>query len=93
MPVRGEGKTLAAGSQVISGVVRRGAFVRVLRGRNAVATGQIRGIRVHDERVREVQAGMECAVTVEPPFDFEAGDVLEVFELTEESASPPTTWR
>jgi translation initiation factor IF-2 len=93
MPVRGEGKVLAAGSQVISGVVRRGAFVRVLRGRNAVATGQIRGVRVHNERVPEVQAGRDCAIAIEPPFDFEAGDLLEVFELTEESASPPTTRR
>ena len=84
---------LAAGSQVISGVVRRGAFVRVLRGRNAVATGQIRGVRVDNERVREVEAGRECAVLIEPLFDFEAGDLLEVFELTEENASPPTTRR
>jgi translation initiation factor IF-2 len=93
MPVRGEDGILAAGSQVISGVVRRGAFVRVLRGRNAVATGQIRGVRIHNERVREVQAGRECAITVEPPFDFQAGDMLEIFELTEESASPPTARR
>jgi translation initiation factor IF-2 len=93
MPVRTEGMTTAAGSQVISGVVRRGAFVRVLRGRNAVATGQIRGVSVQNERVREVEAGRECAVTIEPPFDFEPGDLLEVFELTEESASPPTSRR
>jgi translation initiation factor IF-2 len=93
MPVRGEGGVLAAASQVISGVVRRGAFVRVLRGRSAVATGQIRGVRIHNERVREVQAGRECAVSVEPPFDFQAGDMLEIFELTEESASPPTARR
>jgi translation initiation factor IF-2 len=65
--------------------------VRVLRGRNAVATGQIRGIRVHEERVEEVEAGRECAVTIEPPFDLEPGDLLEVFELTEEEASPPST--
>jgi translation initiation factor IF-2 len=93
MPVRGEGGVVAAGSQVISGVVRWGAFVRVLRGRNAVATGQIRGVRVDNERVPEVQAGRDCAVVMQPPFDFEAGDLLEVFELTEESASPPTTRR
>ena len=84
---------MAAGSQVISGVGRWGAFVRVLRGRNAVATGQIRGVRVDNERVPEVQAGRDCAVVIQPPFDFEAGDLLEVFELTEESASPPTTRR
>jgi translation initiation factor IF-2 len=91
MPVRGGKAIPSAGSQVISGVVRRGAFVRVLRGRNAVATGQIRGIRVFDERVDEVEAGRECAVAIEPPFDFEPGDLLEVFELTEEDASPPST--
>ena len=90
MPVRAEGAIPAAASQVISGVVRRGAFVRVLRGRNPVATGQIRGIRVHQERVEQVEAGRECAVTIEPPFDFEPGDLLEVFELTEEDASPPS---
>jgi translation initiation factor IF-2 len=89
MPVRGGGATLAAGSQVLSGVVRRGAFVRVLRDRKPVATGQIRGVQMHDEPVKEVQAGRECAVVIEPPFDFEAGDFLEIFELTEEGASPP----
>ena len=67
--------------------------MRVVRGREAVATGQIRNVRVHMELVREVEAGEECAVMIEPPFDFEAGDVLEVFELTEEGASPTTTRR
>jgi translation initiation factor IF-2 len=90
MPVRAEGAIPAAASKVISGVVRRGAFVRVLRGRNPVATGQIRGIRVYQERVEEVEAGRECAVTIEPPFDYEPGDLLEVFELTEEETSPPS---
>lgn len=89
MPVRLEAATVAAGSEVISGVVRWGAFVRVVRGRSAVATGQIRGIRVQDQQVGEVPAGRECAVAIEPPFDFEAGDLLEVFELTEEGDSPP----
>lgn len=89
MPVRLEAATVAAGSEVISGVVRWGAFVRVVRGRSAVATGQIRGVRVQDQRVGEVPAGNECAVAIEPPFDFEAGDLLEVFELTEEGDSPP----
>jgi translation initiation factor IF-2 len=88
MPVRGGGGVLAAGSQVLSGVVRRGAFVRVLRERRAVATGQIRGLQVDEEPVQAVRAGRECAVIVEPPFDFEAGDFLEVFELVEEGASP-----
>jgi translation initiation factor IF-2 len=85
-PVRDGGVTLAAGSRVISGVVRRGAFVRVVRGRKAVATGQIRTVRLDEELVREVEAGNDCAVMIEPPFDFEAGDVLEVFEITEEGA-------
>jgi translation initiation factor IF-2 len=83
VPVRAAGRTLAAASQVISGVVRRGSFVRVVRGRQAVATGQISGVRVLDERVREVQAGKECAIAIEPEFDFEPGDLLECFALNE----------
>jgi translation initiation factor IF-2 len=47
-----------------------------------VATGQICGLRVSDERVQEVEAGGECAITIEPVFDFQPGDVLELFELT-----------
>lgn len=88
MPVRGASEVLAAGSQVLSGVIRRGAFVRVLRGRRAVATAQIRGLQLQNKPVEAVRAGRQCAVIVEPLFDFEAGDFLEVFELVEEGASP-----
>jgi translation initiation factor IF-2 len=84
VPVRSGGETLAAGSQVISGVVRRGAFVRVVRGRQAVATGQIRGVSVSNEGVTEVEAGTECAIAMEPHFDFEPGDLLECFALKDE---------
>jgi translation initiation factor IF-2 len=88
-PVRGGAKP-AAGSQVLSGVLRRGAFVRVLRDRQAVATGQIRDVEMQDEPVKEVGAGRECSVVIEPPYDCQAGDFLEIFELTEEGAPPPT---
>jgi translation initiation factor IF-2 len=81
VPVRSGGETFAAGSQVISGVVRRGAFVRVVRGRQAVATGQIRVVIVLDKGVLEVEAGKECAISLEPHFDLEPGDLLECFAL------------
>ncbi len=72
-----------AGSSVTEGVVRRGAQVRVLRGRAVVHSGRLSSLKRLKDDVREVQAGLECGIGVEGFSDFQPGDVLEVFELEE----------
>jgi translation initiation factor IF-2 len=88
-----------AGSYVTSGVVRRGANVRVLRDGAIVYDTQIAQLRRFKDDVREVQEGFECGILLENFNDVKEGDVLEVYErrqvvrtdLTERAAAPAPT--
>jgi translation initiation factor IF-2 len=88
-----------AGSYVTSGVVRRGANIRVLRDGAIVYDTQIAQLRRFKDDVREVQEGFECGILLENFNDVKEGDVLEVYErrqvvrtdLTERAAAPAPT--
>jgi translation initiation factor IF-2 len=88
-----------AGSYVTSGVVRRGANIRVLRDGAIVYDTQIAQLRRFKDDVREVQEGFECGILLEGFNDLKEGDVLEVYErrqvvrtdLTERAAAPAPT--
>jgi translation initiation factor IF-2 len=69
-----------AGTYVTSGVVRRGANVRVLREGAIVYDTVIAQLRRFKDDVREVQEGFECGILLENFNDVKEGDVLEVYE-------------
>jgi translation initiation factor IF-2 len=69
-----------AGSYVTSGVVRRGANVRVLRDGAIVYDTRIGQLRRFKDDVREVQEGFECGILLENFNDVKEGDVLEAYE-------------
>jgi translation initiation factor IF-2 len=69
-----------AGCYVTSGVVRRGAPVRLVRDGTVIWTGRIGTLRRFQEDVREVTEGYECGITLEGYQDVKEGDVFEVFE-------------
>ena len=70
-----------AGCQVMDGVIRRGAQVRVLRGGEVVHTGPMSSLRRFKDDVREVTQGFECGVGLEGYNDFQEDDMLESFRL------------
>jgi translation initiation factor IF-2 len=74
-----------AGSYVQEGKVVRGAKVRVRRGDALVAEGTVSSLKRFKDDVREVLAGLECGIGVEPMKGVQPGDVLEVY-TTEEVA-------
>jgi translation initiation factor IF-2 len=85
-----------AGSYVTSGVVRRGAQVRVLREGAIIYDTRIAQLRRFKDDVREVQEGFECGILLENFNDVKEGDVLEVYERRQvvrtdltDGASPP----
>jgi translation initiation factor IF-2 len=88
-----------AGSYVTSGVVRRGARVRVLRDGAVVYETTIDQLRRFKEDVREVAEGFECGIHLEGFNDVKEGDVLETYEvreiertgLDERAPSPPAS--
>ncbi|MFL6006815.1 MAG: translation initiation factor IF-2 [Gaiellaceae bacterium] len=85
-----------AGCMVTSGVVRRGAQVRVVRDGTVIYETTIGSLRRVKDDVREVQEGFECGILLDNFNDVKEGDVLECYETrqverTDLSAPAPAT--
>ena len=74
-----------AGSYVKSGSVKRGSLVEVYRNEELLGTGSISSLKRFKEDVREVAAGYECGIGVEPFPEFLEGDIIRVFQEVEEA--------
>jgi translation initiation factor IF-2 len=72
-----------AGCMVTSGVIQRGAQVRLIRDGAIVHDGRIATLRRVQDDVREVQQGFECGLTIDGYNDVKEGDVLEVYTVKE----------
>ena len=69
-----------AGCYVVSGTIRRGARVRLVRDGTIVHDGRIATLRRFKDDVREVETGFECGIVLEGYGDVKEGDVLETYE-------------
>ncbi len=84
-----------AGCMVTSGVVRRGARVRVIRDGTVVYETTIAQLKRFKDDVREVSEGFECGILLDNFNDEKEGDVLECYETRQvertdlSDASPP----
>jgi len=72
-----------AGSMVTSGLVRRGARVRVVRDGTVVQETSIAQLKRFKDDVREVSEGFECGILLDGFNDVKEGDVLEAYETRE----------
>ena len=69
-----------AGCYVQEGLIRRGADLRVYRGRAIVFEGEVDSLRHVRENAREMAAGFECGIMTDGFTDYKEGDVIECFE-------------
>ena len=72
-----------AGCMVLSGMVKRGSSVRVLRDNVVVHTGELESLKRFKDDVKEVKEGYECGLNLKNFNDIQVGDQLEVFEIQE----------
>jgi translation initiation factor IF-2 len=72
-----------AGCMVTSGILRRGAQVRVIRDSTVIYTTTIDSLKRFQDDAREVQEGFECGLHLANFDDVKVGDVLEAFETRE----------
>ena len=72
-----------AGCMVLSGVVKRGAQVRLLRDNVVIHTGELDSLKRFKDDAREVKEGFECGLSLKRFNDINEGDQLEVFEIQE----------
>lgn len=69
-----------AGCIVRSGVVQRGANVRIIRDRKIIMDAKIGSLKRFKEDVKEVREGFECGIGLENYNDIKVGDIFEVYE-------------
>ncbi len=69
-----------AGCMVTTGVVRRGARVRVVRDGTVIIETTIAQLKRFKDDVREVAENFECGILLENFNDVKEGDILEAFE-------------
>ncbi len=69
-----------AGCYVTSGVVKRGAGVRLLRDNTVIHTGTLKTLKRFKDEVKEVKEGFECGMAFESYDDIKPGDVIECYE-------------
>jgi translation initiation factor IF-2 len=70
-----------AGCYVTSGMVRRGARVRLLRDHVVIHEGALKTLKRNKDEVREVRESYECGMAFESYQDIRVGDVIECFEV------------
>jgi len=70
-----------AGCLVIDGRIARTARARVLRGRQPIYDGGLSTLRRFQDDVKEVRNGLECGIKLGDFNEYEAGDVIECYNL------------
>ena len=75
-----------AGSYITDGIVKNGAFARVIRDGIVIASDDtIASLQREKDTVKEVKKGFECGITLSKFNDFKEGDTIECYEMVEVS--------
>ena len=72
-----------AGSQMLDGKLIAKEKFRILRSRSQVWDGKVQTLRHFKDEVKEVAGQQECGVCFENYEGFQAGDVIECYQLEE----------
>jgi translation initiation factor IF-2 len=72
-----------AGCYVTSGLVKRGAKVRLLRDNVVIHEGALKTLKRFKDEVKEAKEGYECGMAFENYNDIRPKDVIECFEVQE----------
>jgi translation initiation factor IF-2 len=72
-----------AGCMVTSGVVRRGANVRIFRDGTRIHETTVAQLKRFKDDAREVAEGFECGILLDGFNDLREGDIFEIYETRE----------
>ena len=76
-----------AGCMITTGMVKRGAKVRLLRDDVVIHEGTLKTLKRFKDEVKEVKEGMECGMAFENYDDIKENDVIECYEVVAEARS------
>ncbi|MBI5771692.1 MAG: translation initiation factor IF-2 [Verrucomicrobia bacterium] len=74
-------KGFVAGCLVTEGKINRNAAARLRRGREIVHEGKIATLKRFKDDANEVRAGLECGIKLDDFNGYQAGDVIECYEI------------
>ncbi len=75
--------TRVAGCRMTEGVIKKDAFVRLLRNNVVIYDGKIGELRREKNEVKEVSGGVEFGMSFDKYNDLKEGDRVECYEVTE----------
>jgi translation initiation factor IF-2 len=80
-------KGFVAGCLVTEGKINRNASARLRRGREIVHEGKIATLKRFKDDANEVRAGLECGIKLDDFNGYQAGDLIECYEVQKVRAS------
>jgi translation initiation factor IF-2 len=80
-------KGFVAGCLVTEGKINRNAAARLRRGREIVHEGKIATLKRFKDDANEVRAGLECGIKLDDFNGYQAGDIIECYEIQKVRAS------
>jgi translation initiation factor IF-2 len=80
-------KGFVAGCLVTEGKINRNAAARLHRGKETIHEGRIGTLKRFKDDANEVRAGLECGIKLDDFNGYQAGDVIEVYEVQKVRAS------
>lgn len=80
-------KGFVAGCLVTEGKINRNASARLRRGKETVHEGKVGTLKRFKDDANEVRAGLECGIKLDDFNGYQAGDVIECFEIQKVRAS------
>ncbi|MBS0664367.1 MAG: translation initiation factor IF-2 [Verrucomicrobia bacterium] len=80
-------KGFVAGCLVTEGKINRGTSARLRRGKEIVHEGKIATLKRFKDDANEVRAGLECGIKLDDFNGYQAGDLIECYEIQKVRAS------
>ena len=80
-------KGFVAGCLVTEGKIGRNASARLRRGKEILHEGRIATLKRFKDDANEVRAGLECGIKLDDFNGYQAGDVIECYEIQKTRAS------
>lgn len=74
-------KGFVAGCLVTEGKINRNASARLRRGREIIHEGKISTLKRFKDDANEVRAGLECGIKLDDFNGYQAGDIIECYEI------------
>jgi translation initiation factor IF-2 len=82
-----QAKGFVAGCLVTEGKINRNVSARLRRGKEIVHEGKIATLRRFKDDANEVRAGLECGIKLDDFNGYQAGDIIECYEIQKVRAS------